>query len=119
MAPAIELVRNNFWPHAQACLRQIGLTERHVNARRVLRWLRATRKTEISREEVRRDALSQRLDADGTTNLLAGLCRSGWLKESMTPSGPQGGKPIRRWSVNRKLFNTALAQTAETPAEGG
>jgi len=119
MAPAIELVRNYFWPHAQACLRQIGLTERHVNARRVLRWLRATRKTEISREEVRRDALSQRLDADGTTNLLAGLCRSGWLKESMTPSGPQGGKPIRRWSVNRKLFNTALAQTAETPAEGG
>ena len=39
---AVTLWREYFWPHARACIRQIGLTERHVEARRVLRWLRAT-----------------------------------------------------------------------------
>jgi Protein of unknown function (DUF3987) len=39
MVAAIRLVQDYFWPHARACLRQIGLTERHTNARRVLRWL--------------------------------------------------------------------------------
>ena len=114
MASAITLTRDYFWPHARACLRQIGLTERHANARRVLRWLRANRKTEVSREEVRRDALSQRLDANETTELLTSLCNSGWLREKISPSGPQGGKPPRRWLVNQSLFNTPLAATAET-----
>lgn len=114
MASAIEMVRGYFWPHARACLRQIGLTERHANARRVLRWLRTAHKAEVSREEVRRDALSQKLDADGTTVLLSGLCRSGWLKEQIGMSGPHGGKRPRRWSVNPKLFNSAMAETAET-----
>jgi hypothetical protein len=109
MSSAIKLVRDYFWPHARACLRQIGLTERHTNARRVLRWLRANHKAEVSREEVRREALSQRLDADGTTELLTSLCRSGWLREKPTPSGPQGGKPSRRWLVNPRLLNTPIA----------
>jgi hypothetical protein len=119
MASAIVLAKDYFWPHARACLRQIGLTERHTNARRVLRWLRAARKTEVSREEVRREALSQRLDADETTELLASLCRSGWLREKASPSGPQGGKPSRRWLVNPNLFNTPVAETAETPTGVG
>ena len=114
---AIILARDYFWAHARACLRQIGLTERHANARRVLRWLRANHRTEVSREEVRREALSQRLDADETTDLLASLCRSGWLREKIGPSGPQGGKPPRRWLVNPKLFNTSVAETAETATE--
>ena len=37
---AIRLVRDYFWPHSRAALRQIGLNERHANARRVLRWKR-------------------------------------------------------------------------------
>jgi hypothetical protein len=35
---AIRLVRDYFWPHSRAALRQIGLSEHHANARRVLRW---------------------------------------------------------------------------------
>src|SRR5262249_56350120 len=85
MLSAIILARDYFWPHARACLRQIGLTKRHTDARRVLRWLRANHKTEVSREDVRREALSQRLDADGTTALLTSLCRSGWLREKTSP----------------------------------
>jgi hypothetical protein len=114
MVAAIKLVRDYFWPHARACLRQIGLTERHANARRVLKWLRAKGRYELSREDVRRDALGQRLDADETTELLADLVRHGWLKDETMPSGPQGGKPVRRWHVNPKLFSDPTAQTAQT-----
>jgi hypothetical protein len=114
MLSAIELIRDYFWPHARACLRQIGLSERHANERRVLRWLTANRKGEVSREEVRREALVQRLDADQTTELLTGLCNSGWMREKIGPSGPQGGKPSRRWVVNPKLFTIPTAETAET-----
>jgi hypothetical protein len=39
MKSAIVLVGDYFWPHARACLRQIGLTERHSDARRVLKWV--------------------------------------------------------------------------------
>jgi hypothetical protein len=42
LAAAVRLVVDYFWPHARAALRQIGLTERHAKARRVLRWLRAS-----------------------------------------------------------------------------
>jgi hypothetical protein len=119
MEAAIRLVRDYFWPHARACLRLIGLTERHANARWVLLWIRAKSKTEVSREEIRRDALSQRLDAQETTALLAALCQSGWMREEVTEPGPQGGKPARRWLVNTKLLKDPVAQTAltaETPS---
>jgi hypothetical protein len=116
---AVGLVRDYFWPHARACLRLIGLTERHTDARRALLWICAKEKIEVSREEIRRDALSQRLDAEETTALLVALCKSGWLREEITEPGPQGGKPARRWLVNHKLLKAHVAQTAltaETPS---
>ena len=114
MQAAIRLVGEYFWPHARACLRLIGLTERHTDARRVLLWIRAKGKTEVSREEIRRDALSQRLDANQTTALLTALSKSGWLREKVTEPGPQGGKPVRRWLINPKLLKDPIAQTALT-----
>jgi hypothetical protein len=113
------LVRDYFWPHARACLRQIGLTARHANARSVLRWLVANHKTEVSREEARREALSQRLDADQTTELLTGLCSAGWLRERDVPTSLQGrpGKPARRWLVNPKLTKHPTAEIAQTYPE--
>ena len=114
MQAAIKLVRDYFWPHARACLRLIGLTEKHTNARRVLLWIRAKGKTEVSREEIRRDALSQRLDANETTALLKELSKSGWLQEEVTAPGPQGGKPAHRWLVNPKLLKDTVAETADT-----
>jgi hypothetical protein len=96
-----------------------ALTERHTNARRVLLWIRAKGKTEVSREEIRRDALSQRLDANETTALLTALSKSGWLREEVTEPGPQGGKPAHRWLINPKLLEDPVAQTAltaETPS---
>src|SRR5262249_27243093 len=114
MEAGIRLVRDYFWPHARACLRLIGLTERHTDARRVLLWIRAKGKTEVSREDIRRDALSQRLDANETTSVLTALSKSGWLREEVGEPGPQGGKPARRWLVNPKLLRDPVAETALT-----
>jgi hypothetical protein len=100
---AAQLVRDYFWPHARAALRQIGFSERHVNARRVLRWIRARNRSEVSREEIRRDALGQRLDAEQTVTLLDSLECSGWLREVPASSTPKGGRPPRRWEVNPLL----------------
>src|SRR5262249_11092911 len=74
-------------------LRQIGLNERHANARRVLRWIRAHKKTEVSLKDVRRDALSQSLDADQTQALLDGLVKAGWLPETIPPTPPPPVRP--------------------------
>ena len=101
---AIRLWRDYFYPHARAALRQIGLTDQHANARRVLRWARAERRSTLSPEEVRRDALAQHLDAQQTQKLIEGLARAGWIHETKTQkSGP--GRRARRWRVNPALWS--------------
>jgi hypothetical protein len=84
---AARLVRDYFWPHARSALRLIGLSEHHANARRVLRWLQANSRTEVSREDVRRTALTRSLDADATEELLARLVRAGWLRPTVIQTG--------------------------------
>jgi Protein of unknown function (DUF3987)/Bifunctional DNA primase/polymerase, N-terminal len=101
---AVRLWREYFWPHSQAALRQIGLTEKHTNTRRVLCWIRTNQKTEVSLLEIRREALGRRLDAEQTRTLLDGLVRAGWLKLVTTKTD---GRPIHRWQVNPLLFSGA------------
>jgi SOS response regulatory protein OraA/RecX len=85
-------------------VRQIGLTDHHAEARRVLRWLKAGNHQEVSREEVRREALTRRLNADEVQTVIDGLARAGWLREvTATAEGP--GRPARRWEVNPRLFS--------------
>jgi hypothetical protein len=115
---AVELWREYFWPHSRAALRQVGLTDRHRDARRALRWIRGNGKTEVSVKDIRRDALGERLDAHQTLDLLNTLVRSGWLLENTPKSGPKGGKPARRWKVNPSIrCNPETAETAAT--QGG
>jgi hypothetical protein len=92
MCAAIRLVQSYFWPHARAALRQIGLSDRHVHTRRVLRWIRACRRPEqdISIEDIRQDALGQKLDAEGVAALLAAMERSGWVRKKETKVGSEG-----------------------------
>jgi hypothetical protein len=117
MSAAIRLAKEYFWPHARAALRQIGLTDRHRNARRVLRWIAAHGKHEVSREDIRRDALSQSLDAEQTQELIDAIVRWDWLREDSTRTP---GRTRRRWRVNPKLFSlggtAGSAETAESPA---
>ena len=102
VAGAVQLWKEYFWPHARAALRQVGLTDRHANARRVLRWLRAHRKTEVSVKDARRDALSQRVDAEQTEAVLSDLERAGWLHKTTEKTL---GRPVHRWAVNPALLS--------------
>jgi Protein of unknown function (DUF3987) len=103
---AVRLVLEYFWPHARASLRQIGLTERHANSRRVLRWLKTKRLDSISRENVRRHALAQSLDADGTQALLEDIERAGWIRK-LDEKRAGAGRPAMRWQVNPQLLDDA------------
>jgi hypothetical protein len=98
---AERLIRDYFWPHSRAALRQIGLNERHANARRLLWWIRAHNRREISLKDARRDALGQSLDADETQELLENVAKAGWLRRKTTETD---GRPKHRWEANPKLF---------------
>jgi hypothetical protein len=113
---AVRLWRDYFWPHSQAALRQIGLTEKHNHARRALCWIRAKQKTEVSLLDIRREALGRRLDAEQTRSLLDGLVRGGWLKLVTTKTE---GRAIHRWRVNPLLFSGALAPERSERSEKG
>jgi Protein of unknown function (DUF3987) len=113
---AVRLWRDYFWPHSRAALRQIGLTEKHANARRALCWVQKTRKAEVSVLELRREAFGRRLDAEQTRNLLDGLVRAGWLKLVTTKTG---GRDIHRWQVNPLLFSGALMPERSERSERG
>jgi hypothetical protein len=86
--------------------RQIGLSQSHSHARRVLNWIAAQspRLTEVSREHLRTQALGRRLTADRTQAVLQGLQAAGWLRRVEQASGRQGGRPAQRWQVNPKLW---------------
>jgi Protein of unknown function (DUF3987) len=100
MTAAIHLWREFFWPHARAALRQIGLNDRHKYERRVLRWVKEQGRPDFSREEIRRDALGQKLDAEQTEELLNRLAKAGWTAKYTTKTA---GRPIHRWKMNPML----------------
>ncbi|XIA62194.1 DUF3987 domain-containing protein [Bradyrhizobium sp. TZ2] len=113
MAVAVRLVRDYFWPHARAALRQVGLTDRHRQVRRVLRWLRSNDQHEISLKDIRREALGGSVDVEGTRDLVDRLVIAGWLRA--LPIVQTGGRPRERWAVNSRLFEAAgTAETAES-----
>jgi hypothetical protein len=114
------LVVEYFWPHARAALRQIGLTDDHAKARKVLRWLRAERKEQVSIEDVRREALQQSLTAEATRELVDKLVQAGWLRK-VPIEGKGRGRHAHRWQVNPLLWitdNTGKSEAADkqTPA---
>ena len=99
---AATLFRDYYWPHARAALRQMGITDKHADARRVSRWIKANHKTEVSREEVRVEALGKRHDADQVQTIIDSLVRAGWLRERTVPTA---GRYARRWDVNPQLHS--------------
>ena len=111
-----RLWRDYFWPHSRAALQQMGLTEKHTNARRALRWIRTHQKPEISLLDIRREALGRRLDAERTRTLLDGLDRAGWLKLVTTKTD---GRAILRWQVNPLLFSEAPEPERSERSERG
>jgi hypothetical protein len=83
----------------------------------VIGWIRARGATEISREDVRREALSQRVKAAGADEVILALEQAGVLREvDDEEEYPGPGRPARRWQVNPALLAKPAAQIAESPS---
>lgn len=108
---AVRIWKEYFLPHSLAAVRRIGISDQHVEERRVLNWLRSNNSAIISVQDVRRDALSQTLDAAKTEQVISRLVTFGWLRP--VPPSPGSGRPALRWQVNPKLLGMD-AETAET-----
>jgi hypothetical protein len=68
------------------------------------------------REDIRRDALGQSLDAKGTQAVLHGLATAGWLRLRSTKTA---GRTRQRWQVNPLLHEGAeSAETAQRVLDG-
>ncbi len=110
---AVRLWRDYLWPHAQATFRIAGAGgERESRERQVLRWIRAQRLPEVSREQIRREALQQAVDAAGANRLIAELVEAGWLR-LVEPAKGGRGRRRRRWLVHPDLWE------AKDPAMSG
>jgi uncharacterized protein DUF3987 len=111
LVAAIKLWRDFFWPHAKACLRQIGLSDKHKDARAVLKHVKARGLTELSLQDVRRHILHHKLDAEAAERLMETLVRAGWLRKHTTETA---GRPRHRWEVNPKIFESTHAESAHS-----
>ena len=100
---AIALWTDYFRPHASVVFNRGGPTDLERRARRVIRWLKAGGRTEVSRENVRRDALAQSVSATGADMVLFRLRAAGVVRPITYDALPRGGRPAERWQVNPAL----------------
>jgi hypothetical protein len=124
LCAAWDLWERYYRPHAQAVFDRAGPSDRdrqgkhqaQQHARRVIGWIRARGAAEISREEVRREALSQQVNAAGADEVILALEQAGVLREVEDEEEyPSRGRPARRWQVNPALLAKQAAQIAESP----
>ena len=97
---AHELWSAYYLPHALAVFDRAGARPGEQAARRVVRWLRRVREPLVSREDVRREALGQSVDAEGAEEVLARLEAGGVLRPLPAAGSTRGGPRRRRWEVN-------------------
>lgn len=97
---AIELWSGYFRPQARAVFTQCGRTDRDRLARRAVKWLRAQAFQLVSREDLRREALGQSIDAAETDRLIARLEQAGVLRLHAIRQNAKGGRAAKRWQVN-------------------
>jgi hypothetical protein len=105
---ASRLWQSYLWPHARAVFRLAGNAEGDSQSQKVLRWIRRQGRTEVSRTELRRDALGRTCNAAATERIAESLVRSGWLKPIQAEREGRG-RPPARWSVNPALKEATQA----------
>jgi hypothetical protein len=103
MESAVSLWSDYYRPHGRALLQRVLPTDLESRARRVVRWLCSDGRTSLSREDVRRTALGQTVDAREADRVLARLVEAGVLRRLAAGSGPRGGRPALRFQVNPLL----------------
>ncbi|HTR86426.1 MAG TPA: DUF3987 domain-containing protein [Reyranella sp.] len=100
---AHELWSGYYLPHALRVFEPTSDGASDHVTRRVTRWLARTRLPEISREEVRREALCQAVDAETAEDVLARLETAGLLRPLLATGSTKGGPRRRRWAVHPDL----------------
>lgn len=104
MERAIALWSGYYRPHAKALFDRMAPGDVESRARRVVCWLKTCGLDEISREDVRRSALGQTVNATEADRVLARLTAAGVLRPVAQPEGPrQRGRPAHRWEVSPAL----------------
>jgi hypothetical protein len=103
---AVSLWSDYYRPHALAFLQRTMPTDVECRARRVVQWLRADGRRNVSRKDVRRTALAQTVNAKETDRVLARLVEAGVLQPVGNEGPAQRGRPALRWQVNPLLQMT-------------
>jgi len=103
LSGAIELWQGYFWPHARTVFGRAGHTGRDRDARRLIRWLRQQRLETVTRQDIRRDALGQSVDAAEADRIANRLEDAGVLRLD-TVTRAERGRPVKRWLVSPRLL---------------
>src|ERR1700730_4210637 len=96
---AVALWRDYSRPHATAAFNRAGPTDLERHARRVLRWLKAGNRTEVSGEEVRCGGLGRTVNAGQTAEALDRLEAAGVVRRVRSAT-LRKERPAERWEVN-------------------
>jgi len=101
---AARLWSDYFRPQANLVFDRAGPTDLQRQARRVVRWLKANHRREVTREDVRCHALYRAVNA-GRAEFVIGRLTAGGVLNFVVERGPrQAGRPARRWQVNPALL---------------
>jgi Protein of unknown function (DUF3987) len=100
---AANLWTGYFRPHARALFDRVAPTDYSGRVRRVARWLKDSRATVVSREDVRCHALSRTVNADEAQQILYRLDFLGFVRPDLADDGGGRGRPARRWQINPAL----------------
>jgi hypothetical protein len=96
---AAKLWLDYYWPHARAVFDAVGVL---CQVQRVARWLCDAGAEVVSREDIRRRALSMSVTAAEADQVLKRLDQLGFVKaDEALRDGP--GRPAIRWRVNPSL----------------
>jgi len=99
---AASLWASYFRPHARAVFDRAMPSDFERRVRRVARWLKEEGTAVVSREDIRRRALGQTVNANDTDQVLYRLHFLGFVRpDRCEDRGP--GRPARRWQVNPAL----------------
>ena len=106
----VRLWSDYFRPHAFALFRRTAPSERERQARRVVRWLCQCGLDEVSREQVRVEALQYRVNAADAEQILYRLRDAGIVSKVDYEIPSRGGRPPNRWCVNPRLATTVVCR---------
>lgn len=99
---AAALWRDYYWPHAKAVFDSAELSDHAKRVRRVARWLLNKRPATVSRDDIRRRALSLSATGDETESVLQRLHYLGYVRPDLAYRD-RPGRPTTHWQVNPAL----------------